>query len=693
VEKDRVKGHPVVAAPFKGKVIALGTEDDVRDSFEGVLKGSVDRSPVDRRELSYEDGIIAELFRTGLLRLIGQNPGLGTDGKSLLWELNGAATRMYNGTRFTLHEAASLAIRSIDGKGYLVVKPTLRVVDPSGQEASRESAKAVKNAVLGYQHNDKYHEAMKRWQKHIFGESQSVTLAYPPNSGSSLRFLLSAAPAFAKIGDLRRGRGIVLSEKFDGCISQTGFELDEPKLLFASTTAGGKSVGDEHPMRGIVRNRPFDFALTRVALADNVKVGVVCTKTESQRFHSFLSEIVRPHAEPKGGQEYTLDFPGFQTAFGLPIHLPPQPYATGWGTCPEPKEETDDYGTAFGLAHQIVSQIDALQASESPNVVVIFIPNRWARYRKPSRGDLHFNLHDYLKAQCVRRGIATQLIEEDTLSDSQKCRVYWWLSLALYAKSKRTPWVLDCLEERTAYAGLGLSIDTDAKTGQHVVLGCSHIYGARGEGLRYRLSKVENPIIRRGNPYMSEDDARRLGESIRQLYFDATFKLPERVVIHKRTPFRKEERDGLRQGLGGVRHIDMIEVNIEPQLRYIASVLERSGKFRQDTFPVRRGTVVRLDDFTALLWNHGVTSAVNPGRKYYQGKRRIPSPLVLRRHAGSSPLETIAREILGLSKMNWNTFDLYTKVPATIASSNEIARIGTMLDRFSESSYDYRLFM
>jgi hypothetical protein len=51
------------------------------------------------------------------------------------------------------------------------------------------------------------------------------------------------------------------------------------------------------------------------------------------------------------------------------------------------------------------------------------------------------------------------------------------------------------------------------------------------------------------------------------------------------------------------------------------------------------------------------------------------------------------RWILGLSKMNWNTFDLYTKLPATIDSSNEIARIGTMLDRFSEASYDYRLFM
>ena len=69
----------------------------------------------------------------------------------------------------------------------------------------------------------------------------------------------------------------------------------------------------------------------------------------------------------------------------------------------------------------------------------------------------------------------------------------WWLSLALYAKSKRTPWVLRGLNDGTAFVGLGFSIDRKAGRGSHVVLGCSHMYNARGEGMEYRLSKVENP--------------------------------------------------------------------------------------------------------------------------------------------------------------------------------------------------------
>jgi hypothetical protein len=43
------------------------------------------------------------------------------------------------------------------------------------------------------------------------------------------------------------------------------------------------------------------------------------------------------------------------------------------------------------------------------------------------------------------------------------------------------------------------------------------------------------------------------------------------------------------------------------------------------------------------------------------------------------PLDQLCAEILGLSKMNRNTFDLYTKVPATLQSSGGIARIGSLL--------------
>ena len=203
--------------------------------------------------------------------------------------------------------------------------------------------------------------------------------------------------------------------------------------------------------------------------------------------------------------------------------------------------------------------------------MLIYIPNRWQPFRGYSTESESFDLHNFVKAFCVQRGIATQFLNQDTLSDTYQCRVWWWLSLALYVKGMRTPWLLDDLAHDTAFVGLGFSIDPNAKSGDHVVLGCSHIYSARGEGLQYRLSKIENPIIRQGNPFMSADDARRVGETIRQLFFDARMTLPERVVLHKRTPFAKEEREGFRDGLNGVGCIDMLEIQIDRALHGVGS--------------------------------------------------------------------------------------------------------------------------
>lgn len=192
---------------------------------------------------------------------------------------------------------------------------------------------------------------------------------------------------------------------------------------------------------------------------------------------------------------------------------------------------------------------------------------------------------------------------------------------------------------------------------------------------------------------MSVDDARRTGETIRQLFFDAKMCLPERVVVHKRTPFTEDEQRGLQQGLEGVSNVELIEITVEESLRYLASQM-KNGKPEIDTFPIPRGAAVILDKRSALLWVHGVTpNAMNPKWKYFQGKRRIPTPLLIRRYRGQSDLMQVATEILGLSKMNWNTFDYYSRLPATLDSASAIAKIGTYLSGFSSAPYDYRLLI
>ena len=69
--------------------------------------------------------------------------------------------------------------------------------------------------------------------------------------------------------------------------------------------------------------------------------------------------------------------------------------------------------------------------------------------------------------------------------------------------------------------------------------------------------------------------------------------------------------------------------------------------------------------FTMDTWCRSINSGVD-GVTIPAG-RCIPAPLKITKYYGkgdSNP--TIASEIIGFTKMNWNSFNLYTKLPATI---------------------------
>lgn len=55
-------------------------------------------------------------------------------------------------------------------------------------------------------------------------------------------------------------------------------------------------------------------------------------------------------------------------------------------------------------------------------------------------------------------------------------------------------------------------------------------------------------------------------------------------------------------------------------------------------------------------------------RYYHSEGKSIPVTLKITKHYGDGDLSQIATEILGLSKMNWNSFELYSKLPCTIES-------------------------
>ena len=471
-----------------------------------------------------------------------------------------------------------------------------------------------------------------------------------------------------------------------------GVEFLEPQLLFQNKNSDFKSR-DFHPMRGLVNHYPFDYQNNGITNTFNVELGVLCPSKYSTRLYDFLMKLNTQHKAPEKS-EYIIDYIGFNQIYNIPIEIP---LINGekWIDV-KFSSSTSIKDGALNLARTICTKIEALHESYKADMtIVIFIPNEWQLYRHIEEDTWIFDLHDYIKAYSAQKRISTQFIEEDTLNDSLACQIYWWLSLSFYVKSLRTPWVLNTNDNETAYAGIGYSVkNNNGETS--IVLGCSHIYDSHGQGLKYKLSRVQDCYIdNKRNPYLSYNEAYNFGISIRELFLHSMEYLPKRVVVHKRTEFKPDEINGIVDSLqiAGIENIDLISINFEREVKFM-STKSNYGKLQIDNFPIRRGTCVVVNDYEALLWTHGIVPSVkSDNRTFYLGGRSIPSPLIIKKHYGKSDINVIATEILGLTKMNWNSFDLYTKLPATIDSSNQIARIGNLLTRFEGKTYDYRFFI
>src|SRR5262249_54184414 len=146
-------------------------------------------------------------------------------------------------------------------------------------------------------------------------------LEVPPNCGSPFRFFIGQSPLVSKICDPSVRYARPLKREKEKVINQTRIQLKEPELVFARNADEPGLVHDVHPIRGILQNRPYDFSLTKRGLADRVSVGVICPAAEERVFDSYLQGLLRSHQPQSTERDYLVEFPGFASAFGLPIQI------------------------------------------------------------------------------------------------------------------------------------------------------------------------------------------------------------------------------------------------------------------------------------------------------------------------------------------------------------------------------------
>ena len=676
----------VMAVPYKNLVYAWGSKSVIEEVCKGKLKTNIELCPLSRASIA-GNSTFRELLLKTLVRILAVSHGLGHS-KDKIWDTKEVLKYRIGTKMVTAYLGVKLALLFDYKYSYLTLVPSYMYADNVilTSEERKQFADRFNERVNNGRPNLNANEYVVKWSKKIIGNTK-FSANYPGRN--TVRFSFAVVNYSALIGvSSGKRNSIQLPAAVPKRIVFSGTEYKDPTLLFCSASTHGIAE-DFHPMRGLISNAPVDYAMDGGILHSAISVGVICPDKHERRFAQFISEL-NYRSQAKHNTDYLITFPGFYQAFKTGLDLP-EPNSGKWKQI-NASNEQDIHKAAVEFGNAIIRKIDQLSA-DSVDVILIYIPRDYEIFTSYTDGTVKYDLHDYIKAYAAQKQVATQFVREKTIESDLHCQIMWALSLALYVKSGRIPWVINGIQADTAFAGIGYSV-MNAPTGSNVVVGCSHIYSSDGRGMKYKLSKIHDySFDRKKNPYLSEEEAYRIGLNIKELFYKSFSELPKRVVVHKRTPFRRDEVKGLVESLSsaGVKNIELLEIIYEDNLKCFA--LNESCT-RVDGYPVRRGMCFPIDNNTMYLFTHGIApSVISPNRKYFQGGKSVPLPLKVVKHYGSGDMAQIATEILGLSKMNWNSFGLYSKLPCTIESSNEIARIGWLLSQFEGTLYDYRYFM
>lgn len=302
----------------------------------------------------------------------------------------------------------------------------------------------------------------------------------------------------------------------------------------------------------------------------------------------------------------------------------------------------------------------------------------------------HQNLRRGLKAEAMQLGIPTQLVWPRTLElhgakanpgerllQDVATRA-WNFAVALYYKAGGTPWRMAEVDAETCFVGVSFYREV-LESNPRLRTAMAQAFTASGDGYVLRgdsFEWIKSP--REPSPHLSAQSAADLMRDVLKLYRDQNKGAPpKRLVLHKSSRFWEEELDGFTDACREL-----------PQRDFIAFGHRGMQFYRPGQYPPVRGTFIKFTDTEFALY----TSGYVPFLRTYPGPR-VPRPLEIIEHHGDSPWSLALREVLALTKMNWNTADFACSMPITLAFAQRVGHILAELPPRLPLQHNYRFFM
>ncbi|HLA68112.1 MAG TPA: hypothetical protein VJN65_00275 [Bacteroidota bacterium] len=487
--------------------------------------------------------------------------------------------------------------------------------------------------------------------------------------------------------------------------------LDEPGLVFGH----GQSLED--PRDGLALFGP----LTKAA-PFGISYGLVGTEAGIQRFYGWLKRTRRPIVhEEVSKRTLWVPFPGFEAVFGIPI----AERATCEKTISSDRlreilKEDDSYQRVYKVVNLYAQPILDFyeKADEDVNIWFILSPESvfaecrpkskvedpqkrvgWEAMKKRkemailSREGQKFIFQgqeeDYfaygfdndfrrqLKARMILKNVKDplQIIRESTLApfdflnqlgyperelepDSQ---VAWNLLSTVFYKAGGKPWKLRGIREGVCY--LGMVYKKLEEKDRRSACCAAQMFLDSGDGVVFKGAVGPWKSTTKEDYHLDYHASKEIIERAVEAYknFYGMREDPAEIFIHGKTYLNEEEWSGFSTVKS--RGINVVGVRISRGNLKL---------FRPGRFPVMRGTAFLETEKVGYLWSTGFIPRL---RTYpYQG---VPYPLRVEICQGEKDLMTVLRDILALTKLNYNSCRFSDGEPITLRFANKIGEILT----------------
>ncbi len=284
-----------------------------------------------------------------------------------------------------------------------------------------------------------------------------------------------------------------------------------------------------------------------------------------------------------------------------------------------------------------------------------------------------------LKAGAMALRMPTQIgtlrLFADDMANQDPATRAWNVAVALFYKAGGIPWRLKYDGPETCFAGISFH---HLRTPQrHLVYSSlAQAFSSQGDGFALRGSAVPWDPNQGRVTKLTGDQAASLAHQILTEYRDRTGHDPSRMVLHKTSLFDKAERDGV---LSTLRHIPVVElVTLQPtEFRLVL----------RGAYPPRRGTFCQVNEDASYLFTTGYV----PEWETYPGPH-IPAPIRIITDR-SVDARQVAADVLGLTRMSWNTARNTGGVPITLRFARAVGGIMAEVGLADDPNPSYRYYM